>query len=92
MSKTANPKTAAAAAAKKAEAAKAKRAASKTVRGGEGVITRLTAANPHRAGTRDFFTWARLKADMTVAEAVNAGIDRSYIRYAEKDRALIKVS
>lgn len=37
--------------------------------------------NPHREGSKDRVTYAKLKGGMTVEEALTAGVDRAYLRY-----------
>jgi hypothetical protein len=44
-------------------------------------INILAKENPHRTNTKNFKTFAKYRAGMTVAEALKAGIPRSNIRY-----------
>lgn len=60
----------------------AKKAATKKVTGGEGVITVLVAGNPKKAGSKRAARFALYRDGMTVAQALEAGL---YQRDIDKD-------
>jgi len=46
------------------------------------IITVISKSNPHRAGSKDHGKFRKIKTGMTVKEALEAGADRRYLRYA----------
>lgn len=53
-------------------------------------VTGLPKENPHRKGSGDFKRFAKLENGMTVAQALEAGVARSYLKYMA-DREIFKV-
>ena len=58
--------------------------------GPDAKVKRLVADNPHRVGSKGRKKWAKLRPGATVRALVEAGVELSYLRYAE-GRGLIKV-